>query len=229
MRPYQLLVFDWDGTLMDSEHRIVTCMQAAARDTDQGVPAPHAVREIIGLGMREAVERLFPEFGEEEKTRFIESYRTHWLGNHVPASSLFPGAREVVEWALANDYLLAVATGKSRQGLDKVLEETGLEDCFHMTRCADEAFSKPHPQMLQDILVDLDTPPDQALVIGDSEYDMQMAANARVDAVGVSHGVHDAERLLAGGAARILDDLSELPHWLSAQGNQPRPEISNER
>ncbi len=220
MRPYQLLVFDWDGTLMDSEHRIVTCMQAAARDIGQAVPQHRAVREIIGLGMNEAVERLFPEFGKEQRERFISVYRTHWLGNGVPASSLFPGAREVVEWALANDYLLAVATGKSRLGLDKVLEETGLDDCFHVTRCADEAFSKPHPQMLQDILVDLDTPPDQALVIGDSEYDMQMAANARVDAVGVLHGVHDSERLLASGASHILEDLPELPLWLSAQNHR---------
>lgn len=229
MRPYQLLVFDWDGTLMDSERRIVTCMQAAARDIGHTVPQNRAVREIIGLGMNEAVERLFPEFEPEDKERFIAVYRTHWLGNRVPASSLFPGAREVVEWALANDYLLAVATGKSRRGLDKVLEETALDDYFHATRCADEAFSKPHPQMLQEILVDLDTPPERALVIGDSEYDMQMAGNAQVDAIGVSHGVHDVERLRASGAAHILDELSELPRWLVGQDTEPRSGMINER
>ncbi|RMG37060.1 MAG: HAD family hydrolase [Gammaproteobacteria bacterium] len=217
MKPYQLLVFDWDGTLMDSAYRIVACMQRAARDTGQPVPTERAVHEIIGLGMREAVRGLYPGLSEPDTARFIDAYRTHWLGDEVPASSLFPGARETLEWALENDYLLAVATGKSRRGLDKVLEETGLRDCFHVTRCADEAFSKPHPQMLEEILTDLDTAPQAALVIGDSEYDMQMAANARVPAVGVSHGVHDPERLRASGALHILQQLSELPIWLKGQ------------
>lgn len=227
MKSYRLLVFDWDGTLMDSAHRIVTCMQRAAVDTGQAIPDERAVREIIGLGMREAVERLFPELDDAERESFIEAYRDHWLGEAVPASSLFPGARETLGWALENDYLLAVATGKSRRGLDKVLDETGLRDCFHVTRCADETFSKPHPQMLQEILVDLDTGPHEALMVGDSEYDIQMAANARVDAVGVAYGVHEPGRLLAHGAAHILQSLPELPAWLREEALEMR--TGNER
>ncbi len=214
MRAYDLLVFDWDGTLMDSAHRIVTCMQRAARDAGHPVPDEAAVREIIGLGMREAVSRLWPAANSAEIDDIIEAYRTHWLGDEIPASSLFPGAETVVRWAREADYLLAVATGKSRRGLDKVLEETSLSDCFDMTRCADEAHSKPHPQMLQDILTDLNTAPARALVIGDSEYDMLMAANAGVDALGISHGVHERDRLIANGALTVLDELAALPAWL---------------
>ncbi len=214
MRPYDLLVFDWDGTLMDSAHRIVTCMQWAARDAGHPVPDAAAVREIIGLGMREAVARLWPAAAAHEIDDIIEAYRAHWLGEEIPASSLFPGAETVLRWAREAGYLLAVATGKSRRGLDKVLEETALAACFDMTRCADEAHSKPHPQMLQDILTDLNTPPERALVIGDSEYDMLMAANARVDALGIAHGVHETDRLLKAGALTVLDELAALPLWL---------------
>jgi phosphoglycolate phosphatase len=214
MKTCELLVFDWDGTLMDSEHRIVTCMQLAAGDAGCSVPDDAAVRNIIGLGMREAVSALFPGADEREVDRIIDAYRTHWLGEGIPPSSMFPGAEKVIREFADAGYLLAVATGKSRRGLDKVLDETGLGELFHMTRCADEAYSKPHPQMLQDILTDLNTDPARALVIGDSEYDMQMAGNAGVDALGVVHGVHSSERLLQHGALTVLDHLEELPAWL---------------
>jgi len=216
MKTYELLVFDWDGTLMDSEHRIVTCMQLAAADCEYPVPGEEAVRNIIGLGMQEAVLALFPDLGDMDRGGIIEAYRAHWLGNRIPASSLFPGAEKVLQSFAEAGYLLAVATGKSRRGLDKVLDETGLGPVFHMTRCADEAHSKPHPQMLEDILTDLNTPPGDTLVIGDSEYDMQMAGNAGVDALGVVHGVHSSERLRAHGALTVLDHLEELPVWLES-------------
>ncbi len=226
MKNYALLVFDWDGTLMDSEHRIVTCMQLAATDAGRAVPEDAAVRNIIGLGMHEAVSALFPQAGEREISDIIDAYRVHWLGERIPPSSLFPGAETVLRGFAESGYLLAVATGKSRRGLDKVLEETGLGELFHMTRCADEAYSKPHPQMLEDILTDLDTPPAQALVIGDTEYDMQMAANARVDALGVVHGAHSSERLLAEGALTVLDHLQQLPDWLALNaGNKQEMDV----
>ena len=215
MKNYSLLVFDWDGTLMDSAHRIVTCMRLAAEDAGQPVPDVEAVRNIIGLGMREAVTALFPAIGGAAVTAIIDAYREHWLGDRVPSSALFPGADRVLRHFADAGYLLAVATGKSRRGLDRALEETGLGELFHMTRCADEAFSKPHPQMLEDILTDLDTRPGDALVIGDTEYDMQMAANAGVDALGVVHGVHSSKRLLAQGALTVLGHLEELPGWLN--------------
>ncbi len=214
MKPYEVLVFDWDGTLMDSEHRIVTCMQLAAADAGLPVPDEASARNIIGLGMREAVTALFPGLEPDAVGRVIEAYRDHWLGDRIPASRLFPGAERVVRGFAGQGYLLAVATGKSRRGLDRVLEETGLGDCFHVTRCADEAHSKPHPQMLLDILTDLNTDPRRALVIGDTEYDMQMADNARVDAIGMAHGVHASERLLRHGALTVLQHLEELPPWL---------------
>lgn len=214
-KKYDLIVFDWDGTLMDSEARIVTCMQRAARDTGFTEPDEAEVREIIGLSLERAVGLLFESADEKVVSQITGAYRKHWLGDDVPHSALFPHAGEVIALLEQAGYLLAVATGKSRRGLDKVLHESGLETRFHATRCADEAFSKPHPQMLEEILVDLDTGAERALVIGDTEYDMQMAANARVDALGVVHGVHSAERLLAQGAKSVLAGLNELPGWLA--------------
>lgn len=225
MKTYQLLVFDWDGTLMDSAHRIVTCMQLAASDRGHAVPTTEAVRNIIGLGLQEAVALLFPGLTEESREGVIDAYRDHWLGRGIPESSLFPGAETVLRQFTQAGYLLAVATGKSRRGLDRVLADTGLGSLFHVTRCADEAYSKPHPQMLQDILTDLDTSPSRALVIGDTEYDMQMAGNASVDAVGVVHGVHSSDRLLAHGALTVFNHLEELPLWLDT--NQQRSQEIN--
>jgi len=213
-KKYELIVFDWDGTLMDSEVRIVTCMQRAASDAGFPIPTETAARDIIGLGMKEAVERLFADADEKGVDALIDAYREHWLGNHVEAATMFSGARELLSGLHRSGYLLAVATGKSRRGLDRALDESGLGIYFHATRCADETFSKPHPQMLEEILIDLDTSPGAAVVIGDTEYDMQMASNARVDAVGVSHGVHSTERLLAQGALRCFDDLHQLSGWL---------------
>jgi phosphoglycolate phosphatase len=214
IKRYELVVFDWDGTLMDSEARIVSCMQRAAADAGFPIPTPAAARDIIGLGMTEAVGRLFPTAAPSRVDDLINAYREHWLGNEVEAETMFGGALDLVSGLHRSGYLLAVATGKSRRGLDKAFEESGLGTFFHASRCADETFSKPHPQMLEEILTDLDMSPADALVIGDTEYDMQMAGNAHVDAVGVSHGVHSAERLLANGAVRCFDDLNQFSGWL---------------
>jgi phosphoglycolate phosphatase len=211
---YELVVFDWDGTLMDSEARIVSCMQRAAADAGFPIPVPAAARDIIGLGMTEAVGRLFPTADPRGVDNLISAYREHWLGNEVEAATMFGGALELVSELHRSGYLLAVATGKSRRGLDKAFDESGLGTFFHASRCADETFSKPHPRMLEEILTDLDTSPAAALVVGDTEYDMQMASNAYVDAVGVSHGVHSAERLLAHGALQCFDNLNHFSGWL---------------
>lgn len=211
---YELIVFDWDGTLMDSVGRIVTCLQRAARDVDLPVPAVGASREIIGLGLDDAMARLFPTADSSAQSALVEAYRRHWLDDRVAAAPMFPGAVELVRSLREAGLLLAVATGKSRRGLDRALEESGLSAYFHATRCADEAHSKPHPQMLEDILTDLDTPPEAALVVGDTEYDMQMARSAGVRAVGIEHGVHSRERLLASGALTSCADLHELSDWI---------------
>ena len=212
---YQLLVFDWDGTLMDSQARIVACIQSAADDLDLAIPDDRQARDIIGLGLMEAVARLFPEHDTPMHRRLADRYREHFLVLNQSRSELFPQAEQVLRELSGSDFLMAVATGKSRRGLKRELEETGLESLFHATRCADEAHSKPHPQMLNDILDELGMAPEAALVIGDTEYDMQMAMNAGVSALGVSFGVHDSERLLEHGALKCIDALTELPGWLS--------------
>ena len=216
MKQFDLIVFDWDGTLMDSAGRIVACMQAAARDIGIPVPSDQAARDVIGLGLGEAIQRLFPTANDVGIAQLIDRYRHHFLGDLLAPSQLFRGAREVVETLAANDWLLGVATGKSRRGLDKVLAETGLAAHFHATRCADEAFSKPHPQMLEHIMDVLGVEPSRTLVVGDTEYDVQMAKSAGAQALGVSYGVHEPERLLACGASGCLDDIAELLAWLDA-------------
>lgn len=214
-KQYQLIVFDWDGTLMDSEARIVNCMQRAARDVGAVVPTVAATRDIIGLGLDIAVARLFPDADAHGVRDIVDAYRRHWLGDAVEPAAMFDGASELVQSLHNAGHLLAVATGKSRRGLDKVLDESGLRTYFHATRCADETFSKPHPQMLVDILDVLGVMPAQAVVVGDTEYDMQMARNARVDAVGVAHGVHAPDRLIGEGALVCFNDLASLGEWLS--------------
>lgn len=212
---YQLLVFDWDGTLMDSQARIVACLQSAAVDLEITTPDSHQARDVIGLGLLEAVAQLFPDQDAAMHQRLADRYREHFLVLNQSRSELFPQAREVLHELAEKEYLMAVATGKSRRGLKRELEESGLEPLFHSTRCADEAHSKPHPQMLNDILDELGIAPHDALVIGDTEYDMQMASNAKTAALGVSFGVHEKERLLEQGALACIDTLPELPMWLS--------------
>ncbi len=212
---YSLIVFDWDGTLMDSEARIVACMQHAARDSGCPVPTAGVARDVIGLGLQQAMQRLFPGTDKAAEQRLIEGYRAHWMGEGLEPAYMFAEAQQLIHDLHAAGYLLAVATGKSRRGLDKSLSDSGLTDLFRATRCADETFSKPNPQMLEEILTDLNTPAAEALMIGDTVYDMQMAHSARVDAVGVTHGVHSRERLLATGALACFDELTTLARWLS--------------
>jgi phosphoglycolate phosphatase len=212
---YELIVFDWDGTLMDSEDRIVACIQYAADAAGLPVPTPQAAREIIGLGLDEAIRRLFPASDDRESARLVEAYREHWLGDEIAPAAMFAGAHELIAGLHRAGHLLAVATGKSRRGLDQALVDSGLGGFFHATRCADEAFSKPHPKMLQDILTDLDTAATDAVMVGDTEFDIQMARSAGVDSVGVAHGVHEADRLEAQGAILCFDDLFQLSDWLT--------------
>lgn len=211
---FELLIFDWDGTLMDSEARIVACVEAAVTDLGLASPGRDAIRNIIGLGLREAVHTLFPDAGDHLHLDIAERYRAHFFSSNEAPSSLFDGAREVIEHLRDRDYLLAVATGKGRSGLDHALETTGLGEYFHVTRTADETFSKPHPEMLHQILDQFGLSPVQALMIGDTEYDLQMAANARMPSLGVDYGVHERERLLKHQPLACLGDIKEIPIWL---------------
>ncbi len=214
MDKLELIVFDWDGTLMDSAARIVACMRAAFTDIGAEPPSPAEVREVIGLGLEEALLALWPEVDVAQRLQVIQRYRAHFLGPTVTPSPLFPGVDEVLNALHQQGLLLAIATGKSRAGLERALDESGLRSLFHATRCADETRSKPHPQMLMELLDELGQSPHQALVVGDTLYDIEMAQNASVAAVGVSYGVHEPQRLLAAGARVCLDRIDALPAWL---------------
>ena len=215
---YELLVFDWDGTLMDSVARIVACTQAAASDLGLKVPEFDEAKQIIGLGLHEAMAKLFNITQEQQVQQVARQYRHHFLGDEPTPETLFEGAETLLRQLEAEGYLLAVATGKSRRGLEHVLEKTGLGKIFHITRCADETFSKPNPQMLHEIMDFTGTNAAKTLMIGDTEYDMLMAGNAGADALGVTYGVHSREHLLQHGALDCLDDLRDVPDWLEKSG-----------
>lgn len=220
----RLLIFDWDGTLMDSEYHIVTCMQAAIRDLRLPERNDSEIRNIIGLGLIEAVQTLYPErasvaFAHE----MAEAYRRYYFDENAP-QQLFPGAVETLEHLLAQDYRLAIATGKSRKGLNLALEETGLSDLFQASRCADETSSKPHPQMLSELLAELGIHKDEAIMIGDTEYDMEMAYNADTKAIAVSYGVHETERLLKYNPIGCIDDITDLPSLLAGLAENKQPD-----
>ncbi|HYN77340.1 MAG TPA: HAD-IA family hydrolase [Lamprocystis sp. (in: g-proteobacteria)] len=221
---YALLCFDWDGTLMDSQERIVACLLAAFAAVGQPPPSRAAAADIIGLGLDEAMARLWPEANAAQRHLVAAHYRRHFLFTDETPSTLFPGALEVLERLRADGYLLAVATGKSRRGLDLSLAQTGLAGYFQATRCADETASKPDPQMLLELMEELDVRPAQTLMVGDTEYDIQLAANAQVGALAVCYGVHTPERLLACGPLACLDSLLAIPRWLEDQAMFASPE-----
>ena len=222
---FRLLVFDWDGTLMDSEARIVGCIRAAVEDLDAEPLEDQAIRNIIGLGLKEAVEILYPGADGEFRQQLAGRYRDHYLGNNVIPSELFPGVRETLLKLVDSGYLLGIATGKGRRGLDMVLESTNLHELFNATRCATETLSKPHRQMLEQVMEELGAMPEETLMIGDTEYDMQMASNAGTAALAVSYGVHERERLMAQAPLGCLDDISELGDWLAARADKTDGEL----
>jgi len=211
---FKLLVFDWDGTLMDSEARIVACIQSAFADLGEMPPPREVAREVIGLGLEEAMTMLWPDGSVQQRRELVDRYRFHFLGGNETASSLFPGARELIEDLNQRGLLLAVATGKSRRGLESALASTGLRGQFHATRCADETFSKPHPEMLLQVMEELGADQAETLMIGDTEFDMAMARNAGVAALAVAYGVHDLERLLRHDPIDCVHELGELRDWL---------------
>src|SRR3990172_1368640 len=208
---FPLLVFDWDGTLMDSEAHIVGCIRASIADLGLPTLDNTAIRNIIGLGLREAINRLFPGSDDSLHEQLAARYRQHFLADDRTPSELFPGVKETLIALHGQGYFLAVATGKGRHGLNSVLHETGCKELFHASRCADECASKPHPQMLLEIMDELNVPPSNTLMIGDTEYDMHMARNAGVAAVAVSCGVHEEQRLLQCEPLLCLTSIAELP------------------
>lgn len=215
---YTLLIFDWDGTLMDSQAQIVNCMQSAINELKLEARTDQQISNIIGLGLEEAILQLYPSLNHKMVKLTAQTYRDFYLYKDKTPSPLFDGVTSVISTLRENGYDLAIATGKSRRGLDKGLQETNMSEFFPITRCADETRSKPHPQMLEEILVDFDTDASKALMIGDSEYDLQLANNAKVDGLAVSYGVHGLIRLLKQQPVGFIDKIEQLPEWLKKHG-----------
>jgi phosphoglycolate phosphatase len=215
---YRLLVFDWDGTLLDSIGPIVACTQAAMRELGVGAEGPSAaaIRDAIGLGLRESLELFFPGLGDDDLARVHAVYRDLWWGTYRDQTRLFPGVPALLARLEAAGYLLAVATAKSRRGLEHDLRATGVGPHFVATRTVDEAPSKPHPQMLLDLLDATGSHPHEAVMIGDTAHDLEMARAARVDSVAVASGSHPRERLRAAAPRALLPGVWELEAWLAS-------------
>jgi len=213
---FRLVVFDWDGTLLNSEARIVECLRTAGAEAGLPALADKTLSNVIGLGLREAITALYPAAAPEDHARFIDRYRHHYLFASRTATPLFEGVRELLGDLRRRGAYLAIATGKGRRGLDQALVDHGFDEVFHTTRCADETFSKPHPQMLLDIMGHLGVEPAETLMVGDTEYDIVMAQNAGVAGVGVSYGVHGRDRLLQLNPLACVDNIAELATWFDA-------------
>lgn len=206
----KLLIFDWDGTLSDSVARIAKCMQMAAREYSLQVPEYADVAEIVGLGLHEATMRLFPSATHYEASLLQASYSKHYRSEDHQPCDFFPGVMQTLEELREEGFQMAVATGKSRAGLNRVLAALGMEDFFHSSRCADETLSKPHPLMLEELLTEFGLSPQQAVMVGDTEFDMQMAANASMPRIAVSYGAHHIDRLRAFEPLACLDLFADI-------------------
>lgn len=218
-RPFRLLVFDWDGTLMDSIGTIVDCTLAAFAGLEEVEPPPRdKVRESIGLGLHETMQRHFPNWEERTAERLIDNYRRLWRSDYKDRVALFPGSFETVRALHEEGYLLGVATAKGRSGLERELDATGLRPFFHGTRTVDEAPSKPAPGMLLGLFSELGVPPQETLMIGDTSFDLEMATNARCSSVGVLSGAQTASHFAPHAPLAVLPDVRGLPAWLSARG-----------
>ncbi len=211
---YDLIVWDWDGTLMDSTPTIVQCIQDACRDLDLPVPDDSMASHVIGLGIQESLRKACPSVSVDDHYKLIDRFRFHYLSKDHELS-LFEGARDLLDSLKTKGHLLAVATGKSRKGLDRSLGFHQLEDLFDDTRTADETFSKPHPAMLIELSESLMVPMERMLMIGDTTHDLLMANNAGVDAVAVTYGAHPEHVLKTESPLACVKNVSELSDWLA--------------
>ncbi|WP_043316106.1 HAD-IA family hydrolase [Microbulbifer sp. HZ11] len=208
-----LVILDWDGTVCNSEARIVSCMQRAANRAGLPVLEPAAIGNIIGLGLPEAIAALFPEAHSEQRTDLRDYYADEWLAARGEPLPLFDGVLATLDKLLGAGHELAVATGKSRRGLSREFEDHGVGHLFVTSRCADETASKPNPTMLREIIAETGAPLSGAVMVGDTEYDLRMASAINMPSIGVSYGVHSRERLHECGPQRVIDHFSELLEW----------------
>ncbi|UCJ16081.1 HAD-IA family hydrolase [Pseudomonas sp. MM211] len=225
MRDYKLLIFDWDGTLVDSIGRIVMAMHQAADQRGMPRRSDEAVKGIIGLAMPEAIRTLYPELTTAEHVeRFHASYSDCYLAIDRIPSAFFPGVEQSLASFLEQGYQLAVATGKSRRGLQRILDALGWQDYFDITRCADETASKPDPKMLHEILEHCGVPASQALMVGDASFDLLMAQRAAMDSVAVGYGAQTLTALSAYGPKLSINHFMELSAWLNQTVAEPLTE-----
>lgn len=211
---YQLIIFDWDGTLMDSAQKIANCIKAAAREVGVPEPTDRAAKSIIGLGLLEAMRELFAQASDAQVAQIVEAYKYHFVTQDVTQQGLFDGVEEGLLALQDSGAVLAVATGKSRVGLDRAFAEMDLKKHFITSRCADETRSKPHPQMLHEILDFTAIDPKKAIMVGDTTFDMDMAVNAGMAGLGAAYGVHTEAQLIDSKALAVKHSFSELLTWL---------------
>ena len=216
MKQYELIIFDWDGTLMDSAAKIVQCMQQAARHCEVDVPSVEAVSHIIGISLKPAIKQLFNTDDDQLAERLVLAYKEVYLGVDTTPCPLFNGVETMLSDLVAKQRTLAVATGKARRGLERAWRQTGTGHYFTTSRCADEAESKPSPDMLLQLIEERGLTPAQALMIGDTTYDMQMAQSIGMDRVGVSYGVHAQVNLEKHKPKAIVHSIAELHEVLTA-------------
>ena len=210
---FDLIVFDWDGTLADSTSMIVDCIREASAEIGLPIPEKTVARKVIGLGLREAVTSLFGDLSPEQYRDLTARYRAHYFSRDEE-TLLYDGVLEGIAELHQQGFMLAVATGKGRNGLNLSLQRSKLARYFEATRCVDECFSKPHPQMLLELMDEVGTAPERTLMIGDTSFDLQMAQNAHVDSLAVSYGAHPLQHLLSHTPLAHFDDFTKLKLWL---------------
>lgn len=211
---FDLIVFDWDGTLMDSTAAIVKSLQDAALDLGLPMPEKKRAAHVIGLGLKEALETVLPDLAPEYYPKLVDRYRIHFLTNSSK-TTLFDGVKTMLDDLKNQNYLLAVATGKSRAGLNRAINETGLQGYFDASRTADETWSKPHPAMLLELTEELGEPMNRTVMIGDTTHDLQMANNAGAAGIAVQYGAHSAAELQKLHPIYAAGSVPDLHHWLN--------------
>jgi phosphoglycolate phosphatase len=210
---YRLIVFDWDGTIIDSAATIAQCIRDSARDMGLPVPTTERASHVIGLGLHDSLRMAVPELQTHQYPEFVANYRKHFLARE-DSMGLFAGMKELLK-DLKTKHLLAIATGKSRRGLDRALTATRIGPLFAASRCADETNPKPHPAMLRELMTELDVAKEKVLMIGDTSHDLEMARAAEVDSVAVTYGAHPEDGLRACSPTGCVASVRELQAWLT--------------
>lgn len=217
LQQVKLVIFDWDGTVMDSIGKIVVSLQLAAARVNLPVPPAHQAKQIIGLSLDPAFLRLFPESTQQQRDVLSEHYKDVYLNHDTTPTPLFPHAIELFSALHEHGYLVSVATGKARRGLDRMMSETNTQHFFHSSRCSDEAQSKPHPEMLEQLLAHHQLLPSQAVMVGDTVHDLAMAQAIDMPRIGITHGVHGPEDFAPHAPSAIVHSLAELKQLLTSK------------